>query len=226
MKVKILGVSGTPVKDGNCDKLVQVALKAAEEIEGVETSFVTLADKEIAMCQHCQYCIENKTGCKIQDDAQAIYQQMKDCDGIIMGAPTWIRTIAPPLLILLSRTRYQIFLSPEFRNKVVGALTLGWFGRGMDITTMEILHMVLRYNMIPVAEGAATTSSVVLGQRAGYMEQGVLDNKMGITQARGVGYRVAEVARMIKYSIDNGIVAPPEFQFTSTGASGKSKKSG
>ena len=225
MKVNILGISGTPVKDGNCDKLVQVALKAAEEIEGVETGFVTLADKNIAMCQHCQYCIKNKTGCKIQDDAQAIYQQMKDADGIIMGAPTWIRNIAPPLLILLSRTRYQIFLSPDFRNKAVGALTLGWFGRGMDIATMEILHMVLRYGMIPVAEGAATTSSAALGQRADYMEHGVLDNKPGLAQAKSVGYRVAEMARMIKYSTDNGIVVSPEYQFTSTGATVKRIKS-
>ena len=223
-KVHILGISGSPVLDGNCDKLVKVALKAAEEIEGVETEFIPLADKEIAMCKHCQYCVNNKTGCRIQDDAQPIYERMKACDGLIFGAPTWLRTIAPPLLILLSRTRYQLFFSPEFRNKVAGALTVGWFGRGMDITTMEILHIVLRYMMIPVAEGMAITSSVALGKRAEYMEEGVLDNKAGLIQAKGVGYRVAEVARMIKYATEAGVGVPPEYQITSTGATLKPRK--
>ena len=78
MRVKILGISGTPVKDGNCDKVVQEALRAAERIDNIETEFITLADKKIAMCKHCQYCIEHRTGCKIQDDAQIVYQKISE----------------------------------------------------------------------------------------------------------------------------------------------------
>ena len=67
--IKILGISGTPVEDGNCGTMVKEALKVAEELSDpklghVETEFITLADKEIAMCKHCQWCIENRSPCK------------------------------------------------------------------------------------------------------------------------------------------------------------------
>ena len=59
VEINILGISGTDIKDGNCDTLVKEALKGAEEIGeevgGVETEFVTLADKEIVRCKHCQW---------------------------------------------------------------------------------------------------------------------------------------------------------------------------
>ena len=224
MRVKILGISGTPIKDGSCDQLVKEALKAAEELEDVETEFITLADKKIAMCEHCQYCIEHKTECKIQDDAQMIYQRIKEADGVIMGAPTWLRTVAPPLLILFSRARHEMFFAHEFRNKVAGAITVGWFGRGMDIATLEIMHVASRLFMIPVVEGMATSSSIVKGERAGYMEHGALDDRAGMISIRNVGYRVAEVTKMIKYAIDNGVGVPPEYQVTASGATVKRRK--
>lgn len=222
--VHILGLSASPVLNGNCDKLVKLSLQSANEIEGVETEFITLAGKKIAVCEHCQYCINNKTYCRIQDDAQAIWDRIQACDGIIIGAPTWLRTVAPLILILLSRCRYQMFFGYDFRNKVAGALALGWFGRGMDIATIEIMHIVSRFMMIPVAEGMAISSSVALGKKADYMEHGVLDDPSGVIQARNVGYRVAEVAKMIKFSIDSGVSVPPEFQVTTSGATVKRKQ--
>jgi multimeric flavodoxin WrbA len=223
MRVNILGISGTPVKEGNCDKLVQAALYAAEEIEDVETEFVSLAGKKIAVCEHCQYCINSRTYCRIQDDAQSIWEQIKACDGVIIGAPTWLRTVAPPILMLLSRCRYQMFIGHDFRNKVAGAISLGWFGRGMDIATLEIMHIASRFMMIPVAEGAAISSTVAQGKRADYMENGVLDDRAGLKQAKNVGYRVVEIAKMIKYATDSEVGVPPEFQVTTSGATVKRK---
>jgi len=44
--ISILGLSATPVKDGNCDTFVKESLKGARELEGeigrVETEFVSL----------------------------------------------------------------------------------------------------------------------------------------------------------------------------------------
>jgi len=50
VNIKVLGISGTPIKGGNCDTMVQEALKSAAQVPGVETEFITLADKQIAMC--------------------------------------------------------------------------------------------------------------------------------------------------------------------------------
>src|SRR4030042_79747 len=92
--VRILGISGTPIKDGNCDKLVQVSLDAAKklgnrEIGKVETEFITMADKNIAICTHCQYCIENRTRCNVDDDVHSVYDAIRRADGVILGGPIW-----------------------------------------------------------------------------------------------------------------------------------------
>ena len=223
MSVRILGISGTPVLGGNCDKLTQCSLKAAEEVGDVETEFITLAGKNIAVCEHCQYCVENQTYCKIKDDANPIWERINASDAVILASPCWLRTVAPPILMLLSRCRYQMFFGFDFRNKVAGALTLGWFGTGMDIATLELMHVASRFMMIPVAEGMAISSGVAKGERATYMEHGVLDDKRGVISARNVGYRVAEVAKMIKYAQGNGIGVPPEYQVTTSGGTVKRK---
>lgn len=223
-KVRILGISGSPVLDGNCDKLVKRSLQAAEEINDIETEFIPLANKQIAMCKHCQYCMNNRTGCQFRDDAQPIFERIKACDGLIIGAPTWLRTVCPLILNLFSRARSIMFITHDFRNKVAGALTIGWFGRGMDIATLEIMHIASRFMMIPVAEGMATSSTVALGKKADYMEHGVLDDPAGMIQARNVGYRVAEVAKMIKYAIESGAGVPPQYQVTTSGATIGRKK--
>ena len=70
--VKIVGISGSPIRGGNCDIIVQAALESAAQMEGVETEFITLADKKIAACIHCQYCVEHRVPCKFKDDANEI----------------------------------------------------------------------------------------------------------------------------------------------------------
>jgi len=218
IRVRILGISGTPVKGGNCDRLVKESLKAAKQIGNVETEFVTLADKKIAMCQHCQHCIKKRSGCKIHDDAQAIYEKISKSDGVILGSPAWFRTVAPPIPILFSRSRNIVFFSHEFRNKICGTISVSWFGRGMENTMAQLKLMAERFMMIPVAEGSAISSTVAFGKRADFLEHGALDHMAGVKSVRKVGYRVAEIARMIKFATEAGVTVSPEYQVTGTGA--------
>jgi len=224
VKVTILGISGSPVKDGNCDKLVQEALKTATEVEGVETEFVSLADKDVAMCTHCQYCIQNRSRCKIEDDAQEIWDMMERADGLILGGPTWFLTLAPPLTNLFSRLREAVFFSFRYRNKVGGSISCGWFGWGMDYTLDTIEGLMRACQIIPVARGAAISSTAAYGKRAAYMEHGALDDASGVATVRNVGLRVVEIARMIKHATESGIVLPKEQQVTTTGAAVKPRK--
>lgn len=209
ISVRILGISGTVVKDGNCDMLVQEALKATSQLENVETEFVALADKDIHVCNHCQWCIENRQPCnQFDDDVPMITEMMERADGMLLASPTWGYTIAPPLINLLSRGRYHSFMTDVYRNKPVGAITLGWFGFGMDHALTTILNYVSARSMIPVSRASALSSTAAFGQRAAYMENGVLDDKAGVARVKSAAYRVVEVTRMIKYAKEAGIVTP------------------
>jgi len=202
MRVRILGLSATPIKGGNCETYVREALKEAEKFDWVETEFITTADKEIACCTHCQWCIENRSACKVQDDLPWIYDRMEAADGIIFGAPLWFQTISPHMQILFSRARHVAFFNPRFKDRVGGALVVGWMGAGMEygLHTLELLMNCVR--IIPVARGWAFSSAVAHGKRPAHLKNGVLDDEGGRVRGKRVGARVAEVARMMKYARD------------------------
>lgn len=209
MNVRILGISGTPIKDGNCDTLVREALKAAEEaFEGVETEFITMADKEVAVCTHCQWCIENRAPCKVKDDFHPIYQAMQRADGMVLGGPTWDLTLAPHLVNLVSRTRESTFFHHRFRNLPAGALTLGWFGVGMEWAISVIYSLIQTLEMFPVAHATAVASKRAYGQRPDWLDNGVLDDFYGRVRSQMVGRKVAEIARMMKYAREAGLELP------------------
>jgi multimeric flavodoxin WrbA len=215
--VRILGISATPIESGNCDNLVQYTLKAAEEMGDVETEFITTADKEIQACIHCQWCIENRAPCKFDDDVHPIFAGIENCDGLIIGSPTWVNTLSPFLLNVFSRARYQAFFTNKFRNRVAGLLTLGFLGFGMERALDTLRHVLSAFNMITVGEGSALGSTRAYGQRPAYLERGVLDDEWGLIQAKAVAVRVVEVSRMIKYAKEAGMGLPKEFERTVTG---------
>jgi multimeric flavodoxin WrbA len=218
IKIKVLGLSATVIKDGNCDTMVKSALESARELGGVQTEFITLADKKIEMCQHCQYCIKNRCKCKIEDDAGMVLEAMGNADGIIFGAPTWNRNVIPLLGNLFSRVRYMGFFDPLiFRNKVAGYCTIGFLGFGME----NALHIMEEYTyglgMIPAARSTASSSTVVRGERAGYLENGVLDDERGMLYVKIVGLRVVELAKMVKLASMSGAIPGTPYNI-STGA--------
>ena len=225
--IKILGLSATPVKGGNCDTLVKESLKAAKAMSGdlgrVQTQFVTLAGKDIAMCTNCQWCIENKAPCKVKDDAHAVFKKIVEADGLIFGAPTWGLTLSPPLTVLWSRVRYYAIFTQLMKNKVAGYLTVGFFGLGFD-ACLDQMENLMKRMMIPVARGWAYTSTACQGERPRYLEHGVLDDAAGMNMARQVGVRVVEVTRMIKYATEHGIVLPDEYKTTVFGGHWERKK--
>jgi multimeric flavodoxin WrbA len=218
VKIKLLGLSATGIKDGNCDKLVREALQVAERIGDVETQFLTLADKKIMLCKHCQWCIENRAPCRYKDDAYIVFDEIQKCDGLIIGSPTWLNTLSPHLLNLFSRARYIVFFTHNFRNKVVGLLTLGFLGYGLERALDTMRNVVRIYHMIPVAEASAIASTRAFGQRPAYLERGVLDDTWGMRQVLTATARVVEVTRMIKYASQAGITVPDEYKFTVTGS--------
>ncbi|MBU0575977.1 MAG: flavodoxin family protein [Proteobacteria bacterium] len=209
-KVKILGISGTPIKGGNCEKAVHAALDTAAQMEGVETEFISLADKKIAACIHCQYCVENQCPCKFEDDAAWIIEKMVEADGMIWGAPVWTHSIPPQLINLISRCRYHVFFTGDFRNIVLGVVTVSWMGVGEEFALLTMESISGSLLMIPVARGWGKVSTLAFGQRPAHLDNGVLDDPVGMVRIKLVGTRVAEIAQKIKYAGLAGVGLTPE----------------
>jgi len=76
--LKVLGIAGSPRRDGNTDLLLAEAMKGAAH-RGAKVKTIVLSDLEIAPCQHCDTCLD--TGqCWIKDDMQRVYRELSKAD--------------------------------------------------------------------------------------------------------------------------------------------------
>ena len=123
MKQRILIVTSSPRVNGNSTLL---ALKAAEGVksEGVEADIVHLRDLQISPCNACDACrVTQDSKCVIEDDMQALYQKIKDAEGIIFATPVYWFNISAQMKLFIDRT-YSIHGEDSwaFTGKKVGVL--------------------------------------------------------------------------------------------------------
>ena len=98
---KIIGFVGSPRKNGNTSELVKATLKGAED-NGAETKIYYLNEMEIKGCQSCHYCRGHET-CSIKDDMQAVYEDIKTADGLVIGSPVYMWQVSGQTKLLLDR---------------------------------------------------------------------------------------------------------------------------
>jgi multimeric flavodoxin WrbA len=83
--VKVLGIFGSPRREGNTDLLLQEALKGATE-EGAAVEGVHLCDFKITPCRECLSCFKDGA-CVVADDMQSIYPRLLEADIVILASP-------------------------------------------------------------------------------------------------------------------------------------------
>ena len=220
MKVKVLGIVGTPIRNGNCQYIVEVALKAAEETEGVETELIHLSDYNIKYCVGCDKCmrtvakkqkelgmiwadwapvpVEGYT-CSIKDDMQILHEKMVEADGFIIGAPVYMVSVPGQLKTFVDRCRT---FAHDLRliGKVLGAVTVGYFRHAGEENTIHTINN-FGYTMFMnvVAEGASTISTKEgTGVPIKDPKIAVKEDTYGLYWVRQMGIRVGHMAKIVK----------------------------
>jgi multimeric flavodoxin WrbA len=90
--MKVLGIFGSPRRDGNTDILLEKTLKGAQK-EGAVVERLHLTDWTITPCKECHGC--DQTGqCVILDDMQKIYPKLLEADVIILASPIFFYGIS------------------------------------------------------------------------------------------------------------------------------------
>lgn len=80
MKPQVIGISGSPIKNSNTDRLVQEVLKNT----GLVTEFIKLAKLKVQPCIACLGCTKDNI-CKVNDDFQEIAKKVKHAGAIVVG---------------------------------------------------------------------------------------------------------------------------------------------
>ncbi len=123
----VLGISGSPRKDGNTDTLLDKALEGARA-RGAETEKIVLNNLKVAPCQECEKVNDDGT-CRIEDDFQALYGKIMKADAIILAAPIFFGSLSAQTKIMIDRFqcywRYRYMLKKPVPGKMrPGALIL------------------------------------------------------------------------------------------------------
>ena len=116
MMRKILGVVGSPRKNGNTHILVSRILEGARS-RGGRGDVLFLNDLDIKECNGCHSCWEGKE-CSKNDDMNSIYPQIIESDGIIFGTPVY--WYGPTALMKAFVDRFVYFNSPDNRARIRG----------------------------------------------------------------------------------------------------------
>ncbi len=130
MKMKILGILGSPRVGGNSDILLDQALAGAKDA-GAEAEKIILCQKKISGCLNCDKC--NETGvCAIQDDMPEIHKKILEAEAIIHSCPVYFWAMTAQMKAYLDRWcaffdaewRWHKVYYPKMKGKRIGLITV------------------------------------------------------------------------------------------------------
>jgi NAD(P)H-dependent FMN reductase len=113
MEKKVIGLLGSPLSDGNTAKLLDRALKGAEDAGcSVEKILVTTLDFQA--CEEMMFCKDHDI-CIIDDDMQQLYPKFKEMDCLIIATP--VMTMGIPGKLKSMMDRFQVFFMAKYMRK-------------------------------------------------------------------------------------------------------------
>ncbi len=114
--MQVIGIEGSPRKNGNTEQLVEAVLTGAEA-KGAQTRFFKLAEMQISDCIACYTC-KTKGRCAIEDDMHQLYAAMQDADAIVLGSPVYFWQVNAITKRFMDRL--IALINPDFSTRLNG----------------------------------------------------------------------------------------------------------
>ncbi len=99
--MKVLGIMGSPRRQGNTEILLDKALEGASEA-GVEVEKVLVSKLKIFPCLEIYACLKDGN-CSIKDDMQLLYKKLLEADHIIFASPIFFYGITSQAKAVIDR---------------------------------------------------------------------------------------------------------------------------
>jgi multimeric flavodoxin WrbA len=113
MGKKVIGLLGSPLSDGNTAKLLDRALKGAEDA-GCTVEKIEVGSLDFQACMEMMFCKDHDT-CIIDDDMQQLYPKFKEMDSLIIATP--VMTMGIPGKLKSMMDRFQVFFMAKYMRK-------------------------------------------------------------------------------------------------------------
>lgn len=90
--MKVLGIFGSPRRDGNTDLLLKELLRGCREA-GAEVEEIFLRQLKISPCLEIYAC-QRDGKCPIPDDMQSLYDKLAEADAIALASPIFFYAVS------------------------------------------------------------------------------------------------------------------------------------
>lgn len=189
--MKVIGINGSPRKDGNTAILIQTVFKELEK-EGIETELIQLSEKSIEGCKACRACQKNRNRqCINTDDFfNECFMKMLASDGIILGSPVYSAGVTSQMKALIDRASIVLAANRGlFKHKVGAAVVAA--RRGGAISAFDTLsHFLHSKEMFLVG---SSYWNMAYGNLAGEVEQ----DQEGMENMKNLGQNMAWILKKI-----------------------------
>ncbi|MBN1976823.1 MAG: flavodoxin family protein [Anaerolineae bacterium] len=188
--MNVLGISGTPRKNGNSDILLQHALRPFEEA-GWEATLLRLRELTVKPCLACEHCTAHGS-CALDDDMHLFYDAFRRCDALIVATPVYYRNVCAHLMAVMER-HYGVREKRPLAGKPGGAIAVGRGSGGGQALTIDRIYTWM------LSCGALCVPGELNGLTAVADEPGdVLRQEKRLRQARVLGENVMHVAERLR----------------------------
>jgi multimeric flavodoxin WrbA len=137
MRPQIIGISGSPIKDSNTDRLIQAVLESS----GLSLEFVKLSKINVRPCIACLGCKKDNI-CKVKDDFPELAEKIRHAGAVVVGGYSPYGTVdgfTKAFLERLISLRHQNGLN-RGKLAVVIATGIGRGAPGLEEAGNQIAH--------------------------------------------------------------------------------------
>ena len=101
--MKVLGIFGSPRREGNSDTLMKAFLQGAAET-GALVEEIFLRDLKISPCLEIYHCFKDGT-CPIKDEMRGLYDKLVEADVVALGSPVFFYSVSAQAKAMIDRTQ-------------------------------------------------------------------------------------------------------------------------
>jgi multimeric flavodoxin WrbA len=137
MKPQIIGISGSPIKNSNTDRLIKTVLESS----GLSSEFVKLSKINVRPCIACLGCKKDNI-CKFKDDFPELGEKVRHAGALVVGGYSPYGAVdgfTKAFLERLFSLRHQNGLN-RGKLAVVVATGIGRGAPGLDEAGSQIAH--------------------------------------------------------------------------------------
>lgn len=190
--MKVIGINGSPRKDGNTAILVREVLSIIKE-KGIRTEFIQLGGEDVRGCVACMKCKKKKDGfCQKKNDVlNRIIGKMIKADGIVIGSPVYFSDVTPEVKALIDVAGYAGRAAGNIFRHKVGSAVVAVRRAGAIHTFDSINHFFLINEMIVPG---SSYWNIGIGREKGE----VLNDEEGMKTMRTLGENMAWVLKRVR----------------------------